>query len=176
LRRALAPTTTTFDEMAQVRMPHWSAGRVALLGDAAFGPSPMSGQGTSLALIGAHLLAHQVDTAPDVATAFNQWENGFRAHVVQTQRLAGDRLSVLLPGSRRGIGLRNQSMRGHAGAGPAGRRLHRPDRTGVAVGHPAGLELPTTSTCPRACVIAGDTPRNVSISCTFAARGRTCES
>ena len=40
-----------FDEMSQVKMPSWSAGRVALLGDAAFGPSPLSGQGTSLALI-----------------------------------------------------------------------------------------------------------------------------
>jgi len=40
-----------FDEMSQVRLPRWSTGRVALLGDAAFGPSPMSGQGTSLALI-----------------------------------------------------------------------------------------------------------------------------
>ena len=35
----------------------WSTGRTALLGDAAYGPSPMSGQGTSLALIGAYLLA-----------------------------------------------------------------------------------------------------------------------
>jgi 2-polyprenyl-6-methoxyphenol hydroxylase-like FAD-dependent oxidoreductase len=27
-----------FDEMSQVRLPRWSTGRVALLGDAAFGP------------------------------------------------------------------------------------------------------------------------------------------
>ena len=33
-----------FDEMSQVRLPRWSTGRVALLDDAAFGPSPMSGQ------------------------------------------------------------------------------------------------------------------------------------
>jgi 2-polyprenyl-6-methoxyphenol hydroxylase-like FAD-dependent oxidoreductase len=100
-----------FDEMAQVRMPRWSSGRVALLGDAAFGPSPLSGQGTSLALIGAYLLAHQLDTVPDVATAFDEWENGFRAHVIQNQRLAGDGLGVLLPGFRLGIAVRNQSMR-----------------------------------------------------------------
>jgi 2-polyprenyl-6-methoxyphenol hydroxylase-like FAD-dependent oxidoreductase len=31
--------------MSQVRVPSWSTGRVAMLGDAAFGPSPMSGQG-----------------------------------------------------------------------------------------------------------------------------------
>ena len=44
-----------FDQMSQVRLPSWSTGRVALLGDAAFGPSPMSGQGTSLALFGGDL-------------------------------------------------------------------------------------------------------------------------
>jgi 2-polyprenyl-6-methoxyphenol hydroxylase-like FAD-dependent oxidoreductase len=113
LRRALA-LDYYFDEMAQVRMPRWSSGRVALLGDAAFGPSPMSGQGTSLALIGAYLLAHHVDTAPDVATAFSEWKNGFRAHVLQNQRLAGDGLSVLLPGSRRGIGGRMERRRGRS--------------------------------------------------------------
>lgn len=122
-----------FDEMAQVRMPRWSSGRVGLLGDAAFGPSPMSGQGTSLALIGAHLLAHQVHSAPDVATAFDQWENGFRAHVIRNQRLAGDGLAVLLPGSRRGIAMRNQTMRvmpvlARLGSGFAG-RLERASRS-----------------------------------------------
>jgi len=122
-----------FDEMAQVRMPRWSSGRVGLLGDAAFGPSPMSGQGTSLALIGAHLLAHQLHSAPDVATAFDQWENGFRAHVIRNQRLAGDGLAVLLPGSRRGIAMRNQTMRmmpvlARLGSGFAG-RLERASRS-----------------------------------------------
>jgi 2-polyprenyl-6-methoxyphenol hydroxylase-like FAD-dependent oxidoreductase len=37
-----------FDAMAQVRLDTWSAGRVVLLGDAAYCPSPLSGQGTSL--------------------------------------------------------------------------------------------------------------------------------
>jgi 2-polyprenyl-6-methoxyphenol hydroxylase-like FAD-dependent oxidoreductase len=78
-----------FDEMAQVRMPRWSSGQIALLGDAAFGPSPLSGQGTSLALIGAYLLAHQLDAAPDVVTAFSKWENGFRAHVILESATGG---------------------------------------------------------------------------------------
>ncbi len=62
-----------FDEMAQVRMPRWSFGRIGLPGDAAFGPSPLSGQGTSVALIGGYLLAHHLDSAPDVLTAFARW-------------------------------------------------------------------------------------------------------
>ena len=100
-----------FDEMSQVRLPSWSTGRVALLGDAAFGPSPMSGQGTSLALIGGYLLAHHIATAADVPTAFALWERGFRSNVELNQGLATDGMSTLLPASRFGIFARNQSMR-----------------------------------------------------------------
>ena len=100
-----------FDEMSQVRLPSWSAGRVALLGDAAFGPSPLSGQGTSLALIGAYLLAFHITTSPDIGGALALWESGFRANVEQNQRLAADGMATLLPGSRFGIFARNQSMR-----------------------------------------------------------------
>lgn len=100
-----------FDEMSQVRMPSWSAGRVALLGDAAYGPSPMSGQGTSLALIGGYLLAHHIATAIDLPTAFALWEDGFRSNVQRNQALATDGMSTLLPASRWGIFARNQSMR-----------------------------------------------------------------
>lgn len=100
-----------FDEMSQVRLPRWSNGRVALLGDAAFGPSPMSGQGTSLALIGAFLLAHRLGAEPDPMTAFELWENEFRPNVDANQALASDGMSTLLPASRLGIFARNQTMR-----------------------------------------------------------------
>jgi len=40
------------DQVAQVVMDRWSSGRVGLLGDAAFSSSPLSGQGTGLALVG----------------------------------------------------------------------------------------------------------------------------
>ena len=100
-----------FDEMSQVRLPRWSTGRVALLGDAAFGPSPMSGQGTSLALIGAFLLAHHLAGTADPATAFDLWEREFRPNVELNQALATDGMSTLLPATRLGIFARNQSMR-----------------------------------------------------------------
>ena len=100
-----------FDEMSQVKMPSWSAGRVALLGDAGFGPSPMSGQGTSLALIGAYLLAHHISTSPDLGRALALWEGGFRSNVEQNQRLATHGMATLLPASRFAIFARNQTMR-----------------------------------------------------------------
>ena len=51
------------DQVAQVVMDRWSSGRVGLLGDAAFSSSPMSGQGTGLALVGAYLLAGELAAA-----------------------------------------------------------------------------------------------------------------
>lgn len=100
-----------FDEMSQVRLPSWSTGRVALLGDAAFGPSPMSGQGTSLALIGGYLLANHIATVADLPAALTLWERGFRPNVELNQSLATDGMSTLLPDSRFGIFARNQTMR-----------------------------------------------------------------
>ncbi|MER7281072.1 FAD-dependent monooxygenase [Dactylosporangium sp. NPDC000244] len=49
-----------FDAMAQVRLDAWSSGRITLLGDAGYCPSPLSGQGTSLALVGAYVLAEEL--------------------------------------------------------------------------------------------------------------------
>ena len=71
----------------------------------------MSGQGTSLALIGAFLLAHRLAAEADPATAFDLWENEFRPNVALNQALATDGMSTLLPASRLGIFARNQTMR-----------------------------------------------------------------
>lgn len=49
-----------FDSLSQVKMDSWSTGRVALVGDAAYGASAASGQGTSLALVGAYILAGEL--------------------------------------------------------------------------------------------------------------------
>lgn len=46
--------------IAQARLPAWCRDRVVLLGDAAYCPSPLSGQGTSLALVGAYVLSEEI--------------------------------------------------------------------------------------------------------------------
>lgn len=48
------------DTVSQVRMPNWSSGRVALVGDAAYAPAFLSGQGTSIAIAGAYVLASEL--------------------------------------------------------------------------------------------------------------------
>ncbi|MFF4619271.1 FAD-dependent monooxygenase [Nonomuraea jabiensis] len=75
-----------FDAMAQVRMERWSKGRVALVGDAGYCASPLSGQGTSLALVGAYVLAQ--DLGRDPIGAFDRYEERMRPFVAQNQALA----------------------------------------------------------------------------------------
>ncbi|MTJ65883.1 FAD-dependent oxidoreductase [Nocardia seriolae] len=76
------------DQVAQVVMDRWSHGRVALLGDAAFSSSPLSGQGTGLALVGAYLLAGELATAGwDPAAGFAAYEKRMRAFVEANQEI-----------------------------------------------------------------------------------------
>src|SRR5262245_26137517 len=75
-----------FDAAAQTRMDHWSQGRVVLVGDAGYCASPMSGQGTSLALIGAYVMAGEL-AAANYQAAFRQYENELRPFVLLNQEL-----------------------------------------------------------------------------------------
>ncbi|MTE14460.1 FAD-dependent oxidoreductase [Nocardia sp. CT2-14] len=91
------------DQVAQVVMDRWSSGRVGLLGDAAFSSSPMSGQGTGLALVGAYLLAGELATAGwDPEAGFAGYEARMRSFVEANQeigRLHAHSRSVPGPGA-----------------------------------------------------------------------------
>lgn len=77
-----------FDSLSQVHMDSWSTGRVALVGDAAYAASPASGQGTSLALVGAFVLAGELAAAKgDFETAFAGYEERLRPFVARNQAL-----------------------------------------------------------------------------------------
>lgn len=68
--------------IAQVKLPVWREGRVVLLGDAAHCPSPATGQGTSLALVGAHVLGQELARSPsDLASASIRYEKRMRPFV-----------------------------------------------------------------------------------------------
>jgi len=79
-----------FDSMAQVRLDRWSKGRVVLLGDAGYCASPMSGQGTSLAVVGAYVLADELGWARggDVQEALARYEQRMRPFAALNQALA----------------------------------------------------------------------------------------
>lgn len=78
-----------FDSMAQIHMPHWSKGRVTLVGDAAYSATPMSGQGTSIAIAGAYVLAGELlDAQGDHHVAFSRYEKLMRPFANKNQALA----------------------------------------------------------------------------------------
>ena len=75
-----------FNSIAQVRMPCWSKGRVVLIGDAAHSVQAM---GTSLAMVGAYVLAREIDESNgDYTLAFEQYEKTMRKVVEAAQDLA----------------------------------------------------------------------------------------
>ncbi|MCE6994733.1 FAD-dependent monooxygenase [Saccharothrix sp. S26] len=100
-----------FDRLSQIRMDSWSDGRVALLGDAAFCASPMAGNGTSMALVGAYVLAGELATAPDHTTAFRRYEEVMREYVRRCQKFALGGVDSLMPKSRMFIRMRDFSLR-----------------------------------------------------------------
>jgi len=75
------------DTVSQIRMPKWSKGRVALVGDSAFAPSFLSGQGTSLAIVAAYVLAGELASHEDPAAAFAAYERITRPFVEANQDL-----------------------------------------------------------------------------------------
>jgi 2-polyprenyl-6-methoxyphenol hydroxylase-like FAD-dependent oxidoreductase len=68
-----------FDRVSQIRMDAWSRGRVSLVGDAAFCPSLLAGQGSALAMFGAYVLAEELNrTASQPQKAFQRYEQQLR--------------------------------------------------------------------------------------------------
>ena len=77
-----------FDSLSQVHLESWSAGRVALVGDAAYCASPASGQGTSLALVGGYVLAGELAAAGGEHTAgYAAYEREMRPFAERNQKL-----------------------------------------------------------------------------------------
>ena len=87
-----------FDKAAQVKMDHFCKGRVALVGDAGYCASPLSGQGTSLAIIGAYVLAGELAKAGgDHRRGFQSYEKELKPFIQTNQRLgqqASDRMTT----------------------------------------------------------------------------------
>lgn len=86
-----------FDEMSQIKMDRWSRGRVALVGDAGYCCSPLSGQGTSVALLGAYILAGELKAAAqdgtvDYESAFASYHREFSDYVKRNQWLVVDNI------------------------------------------------------------------------------------
>ncbi|HZE40017.1 MAG TPA: FAD-dependent monooxygenase [Stackebrandtia sp.] len=97
------------DAIARVHMDEYARGRVALLGDAAYG-NTLGGFGTGLAMVGAYVLAGELMLADgDHETAFSQYQEKFRGYAkIAKQGTAG---SFLAPGSRLKMLMRNWTFK-----------------------------------------------------------------
>jgi 2-polyprenyl-6-methoxyphenol hydroxylase-like FAD-dependent oxidoreductase len=101
-----------FDSVSQVRMPSWSAGRVTLVGDAGYCPSPLSGQGSSLALVGAYVLASELRASGgDHRDAFARYQQRMQDFAERNQQIATGNAKRFTPASRRQIRLQNLGIR-----------------------------------------------------------------
>jgi 2-polyprenyl-6-methoxyphenol hydroxylase-like FAD-dependent oxidoreductase len=100
-----------FDSVSQIRMSSWTKGRVALVGDAGYAPSFLSGQGSSLAVVGAYQLTAALAAAGgDHRVAFPAYERSMRHFVEHNQQLALKASGTLIPRTTAGLWLRNRML------------------------------------------------------------------
>ena len=115
-----------FDRVAQIKMPSWSRGRVALIGDAAFCVSLMAGQGSALAMTAAYVLAGELAKAGGRHDeAFRRYETLLRTFMDSKQKGAQRFSAAFAPRTRFGLFARNQVVRACAIPGVAKLALSR---------------------------------------------------
>ena len=98
------------DSVSQIHMDSWSSGRVALVGDAAHATSFLSGQGSSVSLVTAYVLANELGATEDYAAAFQRWQELTREFAKVNQQLA-DGGTMVCVSSARSLRIRNLALR-----------------------------------------------------------------
>ncbi|MCM2579030.1 FAD-dependent monooxygenase [Streptomyces meridianus] len=89
-----------YDQVTQVEMERWSRGPVTLLGDACQAVSLMAGQGASMAMGGAYVLAAELRHGGTVAEAAARYEHRMRPFVLQKQRSGRRSAAWMVPTER----------------------------------------------------------------------------
>lgn len=96
--------TFYFDSITQLRTDRWSRRRVTLVGDAGYCPGPAVGGSTSLAVLGAYVLAGELARADgDHLRAFAAYELQMREPVHRSRSFARGAAKGIIPGSRAGV-------------------------------------------------------------------------
>jgi 2-polyprenyl-6-methoxyphenol hydroxylase-like FAD-dependent oxidoreductase len=98
-----------FDRVSQIQLDQWSRGPVVLVGDACQCVSLIAGQGSSLAMAGAYILAGELKEAGgDIQKAFHNYEEILKPEIERKQRLASDFASSFVPETKFAIWKRNK--------------------------------------------------------------------
>lgn len=94
-----------FDKLCQMKMPRWTKGRVALVGDAGYCASPAAGRGGSLAIDGAAALADAFEKCNgNYELAFQEYNETFRSFIEEVQAGVVDfGLDILIPRTEEAI-------------------------------------------------------------------------
>jgi hypothetical protein len=89
-----------FDSISQLQLDTWSRGRVTLVGDAGYCPGPAVGGSTSLAVLGAYVLAGELTQARgDHVRAFAAYEHEMAETVRRSRAFARGAAKSVIPGS-----------------------------------------------------------------------------
>ena len=89
-----------FDAISQLQLDTWSRGRVTLVGDAGYCPGPAVGGSTSLAVIGAYVLAGELAQAGgDYERAFAAYQREMAETVRRSRAFARGAAKTIIPGS-----------------------------------------------------------------------------
>ena len=105
LQRLDSSNSLYFDAVSQAILPTWWRGRVALVGDAAYCPSLLAGQGSSFAMAGAYKLA---DCNGDYAQAFQAYQDAFKPYLDKKQKQARGFAAWFAPRTKWGMWVRNK--------------------------------------------------------------------
>jgi 2-polyprenyl-6-methoxyphenol hydroxylase-like FAD-dependent oxidoreductase len=87
-----------FDSISQIVMDSWTKGRVTLVGDAGYSPGPAVGGGTSIAMIGAYVLAQELGEAgSDYQTGLRAYQGRMHPVAANARSIGPTIMSTLIP-------------------------------------------------------------------------------
>jgi 2-polyprenyl-6-methoxyphenol hydroxylase-like FAD-dependent oxidoreductase len=100
-----------FDSISQVIMNGWSRGRITLVGDAGYSPGPAVGGGTSIAMVGAYVLAGELSRTGGDPAALPRYDAKMTDFVLRTRKLGTTTMRTLIPATPTQVRLMVQTMR-----------------------------------------------------------------
>lgn len=94
LKRTANEKMTFFDNLEQISMPHWSRGRISLVGDACGCLTLLAGQGAAMAMLESYTLASELQKNSAFEIGFKNYESLMKLEIakrqVQAEKFAGN--------------------------------------------------------------------------------------
>jgi 2-polyprenyl-6-methoxyphenol hydroxylase-like FAD-dependent oxidoreductase len=100
-----------YDQVAQIEMESWTAGRAVMVGDAAYAVSLLAGQGASLAMGGAYVLAEELRKAGNIDQGLKNYEARLKPAIAKKQAAGRNAAAWIMPEDNWHIVVRDWTMR-----------------------------------------------------------------